>query len=139
MLSGIARRVFQPLAHRTRSSAIEALRRAVARATVRTDCAREKCIETFPAIAATPEFAERRRGFAGRTHEVCPAGKFGDARQGTRLIQATPTIEEDEGRHDSQPDGLQQEREANQSRHADEADEARGQQTVRASENEPEQ
>ena len=74
-----------------------------------------------------------------RGRQSLRGGELGDARQRPGLFQAAPAIHQDERRHDAQPDGSRQDRQQNQSGHANKTDDAGNQQTVRAAKKKPQQ
>jgi len=115
----------RPFADWPRSAAVQALRRVELRAAVRADALRGESVKSFSAFAAAPKLAQRRRGFAGGTGETLAARNLGDARQRPRLFQAAPAIDQNKRRHDAQPDGLRENRQRNQRRHAEKTDDAR--------------
>ena len=92
-----------PFADWPRSSAVQTLCRVELCSAMGTNSLREKSVESLAAFSAAPEFAERRRGFAGRTRETFTARNLGDACERLRLFQAAPAVHQDERRNDAQP------------------------------------
>ena len=90
-----------PLTDGPRFSAVEALRHIELGSAVRARGVGVKNVERLAALSAPPEFAKRRSSFAGGTRETRTARNFGEARQGHRLFQTAPAVDEDESGHDA--------------------------------------
>src|SRR5208282_645948 len=129
----------KPLAQGTHCAAIQALRHPEVGRTVGADGLSLESVECLPTLAALPEVADRRCGFARRTSKSVPARQLCEAQQRLRVSQSAPAIQQHEDGDHPEPRGMHPEGETDEAGHAQEAEDHGYHQASSASQHKPEQ